>query len=409
MGDRKLATIQRITALEPIPGRDRIVLASILGWKVVVGKGDFSTGDLCVFFEVDSLLPPIPEFEFLRSRCWSEKQQGFRIKTMKLGETYSQGLALPLSILNPPGAGEPIWSNFNEGNDVTEWLGVKKYLNPEELEQERAAVPPHRFERMPSWLRKLLWKTGLFGGHRKRVQVFPSGIYKTDETRLQAMPQILDGMAGKVLYATEKLDGCSATFFARPVNRSLGDRLLGRRRIEFGVCSRNIRLWPGQSELFNKGAYWEMARKHELEQKLSKIVRDFGGEGVAIQGEIIGPGIQGNKYGLSEKRLFVYQIQDLERGAFVDYDMLHWLAGQWGLDLVPDVPLPDSPITSGWGVDEWVLFSQGCSVLNPETPREGLVVRTTEDERAPGLHLPTVAQRLSFKVVNPFFLVKYDL
>ncbi len=402
MSERKLASIQRIDALEPIPGRDRIVLASILGWKTTVGKDDFQVGDLCVYFEVDSLLPVRPEFEFLRKSCWSEKQQGFHIRTMKMGGVYSQGLALPIHTLDlfvDKGDLRLPISHLDIGTDVTDLLGVKKYLTAEELEELRVPPPPKRYEWIPGWLWRLTkrWR-------RPTKRGWPSGIYKTDETRLQSMPGILEQMSGELLYATEKLDGCSATYFIRPKDRSLLDRLLFRKPLEFGVCSRNLRLYPTQKEKHNGGAYWEMAEKYELESKLRKFYKDFSGS-LAIQGEIVGPGIQGNKYGLSERRFFVYQVQS--EGVYAEYSVLKYLTQAWQLEDVPYLELPDFPITDGWSVDEWVVWSRGASVLNPEIPREGIVVRTCEDRR--GERVPTVASRLSFKVINPEFLVKYEL
>lgn len=88
---RKLASIQKIISLEAIPNADKIMKATILGWECVVKKDEFNVGDLCVYIEVDSIVPDKPEFEFLRDRK-------FRVKTIKLRGTLSQGLLLPLSI-----------------------------------------------------------------------------------------------------------------------------------------------------------------------------------------------------------------------------------------------------------------------------------------------------------------------
>ena len=108
---RKLASIQIITDLKPIEGKDRIVLATVLGWSVIVKKDEFNIGDKCIYIEIDSLLPEKPEFEFLRNKK-------FRIKTMKLGNTYSQGIVFPLSIL-------PQNKTYQIGDDVTDILGIK--------------------------------------------------------------------------------------------------------------------------------------------------------------------------------------------------------------------------------------------------------------------------------------------
>lgn len=88
---RKLATIREVSEIRPIEGKDRIALATIDGWHVIVQKSEFNVGDKCVYIEIDSVLPETPWFEFLRSKK-------FRIKTMKMSNVVSQGIAFPLSI-----------------------------------------------------------------------------------------------------------------------------------------------------------------------------------------------------------------------------------------------------------------------------------------------------------------------
>jgi RNA ligase (TIGR02306 family) len=93
---RKLATIERISAINPIPDADAIERATIRGWNVVVKKGEHKVGELVVYCEIDSIMPERPEFEFLRSR-------GFRIRSIRLRNQISQGIIFPLSILNSIG------------------------------------------------------------------------------------------------------------------------------------------------------------------------------------------------------------------------------------------------------------------------------------------------------------------
>jgi len=113
---RKLASIQKIRALTPIEGADAIEMATVLGWQLVVKKGEFQAGGLCVYCEIDSILPARPEFEFLKPR-------GMRIKTIRLRGQISQGICFPLSIL-------PEGSPIEEGADVTEILGIAKWEMP---------------------------------------------------------------------------------------------------------------------------------------------------------------------------------------------------------------------------------------------------------------------------------------
>ena len=88
---RHLASIKNIRELNPISGADKIERAVIDGWDVVVKKGQFNVGDLCVYFETDSILPNTnPNFAFL---------EGKRIKIKRLRGVYSYGIAFPMTIL----------------------------------------------------------------------------------------------------------------------------------------------------------------------------------------------------------------------------------------------------------------------------------------------------------------------
>lgn len=165
--ERKLVSIQTIDELAPIEGADRIMRARVMGWDVVVKKGEFAVGDKCVFFEIDSVLPDGPAWaEFMRVRK-------FRVKTMRLRGVLSQGLALPVAILakDVPAV----------GTDVRDVLGVTKY-EPE----------------LPS--------AGIAGP-------FPARVPKTDEIRLQSALTVLDEIRGHCFVVTVKLDGTSVTFF----------------------------------------------------------------------------------------------------------------------------------------------------------------------------------------------------
>ena len=159
MIERKLASIQEIKEINPIPNADAIEVATILGWKVVIKKADnFKVGDKVVYFEVDSKLPAKPEYEFLAN-------YGYRVKTQKFRGQVSQGLVLPMSIL-PDGV-------YNVGDDVSKLLGVEKYEIP-----------------LP------LSVAGDIMG------TFPGFIEKTDETRIQILGDILPKYNGTKFYAS---------------------------------------------------------------------------------------------------------------------------------------------------------------------------------------------------------------
>lgn len=202
--ERKLVSIQVIDSVAPIEGADQIEQARVMGWTVVIKKGEFRPGDRCVFFEIDSILPDgAPWAEFMRVR-------NFRVKTLKLRGVLSQGLALPVDILQ---GDVP-----DVGTDVRERLGVKKFelVLPDAREMSRA---------------------------------FPTEVPKTDEIRLQSALGVLDEIRGKEFYVATKLDGSSATFY-----RDLEG--------EFMACSRNWAIKPGTNQL------WTVAEKYRLADRL---------------------------------------------------------------------------------------------------------------------------------------------
>jgi len=204
--ERKLVSIQRIDRIDAIAGADQIVKARVMGWDVVVKKGELAAGDLCVFFEIDSLLPDgAPWAEFMRPR-------GFRLKTARLRGVLSQGLALPVSILS---------GEIPEiGTDVRERLGVVKYEPPVSLASDVAGA-------------------------------FPAGVPKTDEIRLQSALGVLDEIRGLSFAVTTKLDGTSTTFHVD------ADGVLS-------ACSRNWSLAKSDS------APWKIAERHRLAEVIPR-------------------------------------------------------------------------------------------------------------------------------------------
>lgn len=355
--ERKLATIQKISDLQQIPDADRIEVATILGWRLVVLKGEFHIGDLCVYCEIDSILPQRPEFEFLRKSCWSPTWNGFRIRTIKLKKQLSQGIAFPLSIL-PTG-------KWKEGVDVTETLGIIKYdpqaREEELLQQRRKHNAFHKFLMSFRFIRYIYKKLG-----GKRTSSWPGFISKTDEERVQNLGWLMPELVGKVLYITEKLDGQSATY--------------AYYKKKFYVCSRNLWL-----PIKNNSNYWKIAEKYDMKNKLQthyKMVK----QSIAIQGEIVGPGVQGNKYNLQELKFYAFNYYNIERQSYSPPE-----CSVEGFPCVPKLRILefDEPPTT----EQFVELSKGKSVIG-DTLREGIVVRTFD-------------KSISFKAVNPDFLEQH--
>jgi RNA ligase (TIGR02306 family) len=327
---RTLASIQRIKALAPIAGADAIEKATVLGWQLVVKKGEFQVGDLAVYCEIDCLMPDRPEFEFLKAR-------GMRIRTIRLRGEISQGICFPLRIL-------PVDIEAVEGTDVTEVIGVEKYEPP-----------------IPASL------SGLMKGG------FPSFIPKTDETRVQVLQDMLDKYAGTLCYVTEKLDGSSVTYY-------LNDG-------EFGVCSRNLELLES-----SENSLWKVARTLQIEEKL----RALGGNH-ALQGEIVGEGIQGNLYKLRGQTVFFFNVFDIDAYRFLDF--AEFEATMTTMEL-QSVPVLDRAYTLVSDIPALVTLGTGHSTLF-KVEREGVVIRPLSEVR-------DIMGRVSFKAISPEFLLKHD-
>lgn len=335
--ERKLASIRKILDLKPIEGADNIELAIVDGWQVVVAKNvEHKVGDFIVYCEIDSFLPIKEEFEFLRKSSYKKmgEVEGFRLRTAKMMGQISQGLILPISVL-----GSKIF--LEEGMDVTEMLGIVKYEPP-----------------IPAEL------AGKVKG------IFPSFIHKTDEIRVQNIPDEYKTYieSNDNFYITEKLDGSSATFY---INNG-----------EFGVCSRNLELLETEGNTF-----WKVARELDLENKMRAKNKNF-----AIQGELIGEGIQGNPYKIKGHTVRFFTAFDIDIQKRFNYaDFLIFMA--WNqLEVVPLLSIrnrTDLPKT----IDELLKFAEGKSSLNEKTEREGIVIRTSDNV-------------ISFKAISNKFLLK---
>ena len=364
---RKLASIKTINDLLPIEGKDRIELAIVDGWQIIVKKGEYKIGDKTVFVEIDSVLPEKPEFEFLRSK-------NFRIKTMKMSGVLSQGICFPISIL-------PKDREYNVEDDVTDIIGIKQYEVTRDIESEAVTnnINNSKFQHP---IFKILFKYSIFRKlllPKKQNKGFPEFIHKTDETRIQNIPNILKNKDIKYV-VREKIDGQSGTFFLKRMPKKW---FWQKQNYDFGVCSRNLRLWNE-----NNSSFWFVAKKYNIKNVLMDLIGDH--EFVAIQGECVASNVQGNKYKVTEPDLYVFNlIYPDGKVQCLDYEVE--FLNKYGLKCCPlvaeDFVLPDT-------VNEMLDYATGKSALY-DTLREGVVLRNYE-------------KNLSFKAVSPEFLIKND-
>ena len=317
---RKLATIRKIDSLLPIEGADAIECAVVGGWKVVVKKGEYNAEDLAVYCEIDSWIPT--ELASFLSKGKEPREfegiKGERLRTVKLRGQLSQGLLLPLE----PTC-ENIVSELFEGLDVSLPLNIVKWEAP--INAQLA---------------------GQVKGN------FPTSIPKTDQERVQNLTkEIKAAFENNLLFElTEKLEGSSMTCY-------LNNK-------EFGVCSRNLDLKRDETN-----SLWKVAIESNIEDKMGIA----GLHNHAIQGEIVGPGIQGNIYKLSKPTFYVFDIYDINKGAYMEPTERQAMVKVLRLNHVPVITIgKDLGIGT---VDELLVWAEGKSVLNEKQEREGIVFK----------------------------------
>jgi RNA ligase (TIGR02306 family) len=246
-----------------------------------------------------------------------------------------------------------------EGTDVTEVLGIVKYEPP-----------------VPAEL------SGKVKGY------FPSFLRKTDEERVQNLTKEYSEWvftSTHQFYASEKLDGSSATFYVK-------DGV-------FGVCSRNLEL--AEPEEFVPGmvmcddgierpkqenTFWKVAREMGIKEKLLST-----GRNICLQGELIGEGVQKNPYKLKGHTVRFYNAFDIDKQERLNFYAFGKLIAELGFESVPIIEAYVLPHT----VDELLKQAEGKSVLNPNTEREGLVIRSYDT-------------KISFKAISNKFLLKNE-
>jgi RNA ligase (TIGR02306 family) len=214
------------------------------------------------------------------------------------------------------------------GDDVTEQLNVVKYHKP---------IPPHL--------------QGIAKGN------FPDFIPKTDELNYQRYPELVQSLVGKPWYMTEKADGSSTTAY--------------RWKGNFGLCSRNLEL-----EKNPDNGYWKVAEKYKLEELLP--------EGIAIQWETCGPGIQSNPMGLKEIDGFLFSAYNIEEKRYCTFNELKKHSIDFGFPMARLIEWGHCFIPNG-------VETRGEGVYSNGKQREGVVIRSQENHG----HAP-----ISFKVIN---------
>lgn len=384
---RALAYTARCGVIKPIEGADNIELMAVNGWNVIVKKGEFKEGDLCVYFEIDSKLPV---------REWSEfmLKKHYKVKTMKLNKfgVISQGLALPTNVFD-------ITIPEEENIDLTEKLDV--VYSVDEDNKRKAEISKYdkmrqrhldlfKKNKLVKWLYKRMWGKRLlfiFLGKKRDTRTWPEWVSKTDEERCQNLPHLFPGDKTEWI-VTEKIDGTSTTFTMKRKGR----------KTDFYVCSRNVCFdKPEKADrcYYESNVYLEMADKYNIEEILTEMLEDHDDvEFITIQGETYGQGIQNRDYGMNYhdfmafNLIFGYKNGEVQR--FNPLEMSTILA--W-YD-IPCVPVVHDCYVLPTTCQELLDYAADDISRIDGGMREGIVLRTKDGKQ-------------SFKAVSNEFLMKY--
>lgn len=342
---RALATIRKISEIKAHPNADAIELAIIDGWQCVVKKDEFVKGQLIVYFEIDSWIPTdiAPFLSKGKSPREFENVRGERLRTIKLRGELSQGLVLSRDVLMLSFISSDLEEMpLNEGTDVTELLGVKKWERP-----------------LAANLR------GVCRGN------FPSFIRKTDQERIQNLiGKILNipELHNDVYEATLKIDGSSCTFY---YNNG-----------QVGVCSRNLDLKTDESNEGN--AFVKMFKQLDMCAKLVAL-----GRNIAIQGELYGVGINGNWEGLPDHRFALFDIWDIDAQSYMAAPERYEICKTLKLEHVPIIYSITGLMDN---LQDFLTFANRPSILNKIA--EGIVFKSLTNPN------------FSFKVINNEYLLQ---
>lgn len=387
---RALAYTARITSVTPIEGADNIELVHVLGWTCIAKIGEFQTGDLCVYFEIDSKLPIADWSAFM-------EKKNYKVKTMKLGKfkVISQGLALPISAFNG------IKIPNKEKEDVTDLLGVTYSV---EEDNKRKANSADKYSGMKARHSKLfknpiiksIMKTAIgrhvlfffFGKKADKKAAFPDWVKKTDEERIENLPWILS--APNEWIGTEKIDGTSTTFTMKRIKKN---------KYDYRVCSRNVAFSDKKTSCYyDTNVYLEMAKKYNIEEVLRKILdSDSNLEYVTLQGETFGGNIQKRNYSTEEhdfrafNLIFGYNHKGYRE--VVRLNPINMTAALAKYN-IPSVPIVVEHYHLPSTIEQLRDFVNSAPSAIDGKIKEGIVFRSYDGSQ-------------SFKCVSPEFLLKY--
>ena len=404
-GERELAYLVKIDNVTPINGYDRVELAHVGGWTVVVGKNEFKAGDTAIYFEIDSQLPEKPPFsdmEFL-------VKKHYKIQTQKMCKSISQGLLMAVNqfpgwevqvdgtVLDNNSGDHGLHTFYGDSRFLTKDLEVtyavaednKRKSNPIDKYKKMAQRHPKLFKKKSvKWLMKRDWGKKLlfffFGKKKDKKTGWPDWVTKTDEERVENMPYIFN--SDELWIATEKIDGSSTTFSLKRNKSFFGPKY------DFYICSRNVVFdKPNKKCFYDTNIYIEMAEKYNIEKKLTTILENHTEwKWITIQGETYGAKVQKRDYNMTDRNFKVFNLVTPDIGRWNSNKMKQFL----GFYDIPCVPILQSSYKLPTSIEELRKFGNSNPSQIDGDMREGVVFRSQDGKK-------------SFKCVSPEFLLKY--
>lgn len=396
-GVRELAYVVKINNILPIEGADRVELACVGGWRIMVKKNQFKVGDYAIYFEIDSKVPEEEPFMFLAPKH-------FKVKTQKYfkGTILSQGLLMSFDDFKDEKGNAPSWvmslearvaaKKEIEHEGLTEVIGVtyaveednKRKAKSDDKYKKMAQRRPNIFKKpWARWMMKREWGRKVmfffFGKKKDKKSGWPNWVSKTDEERVQNMPWILEDKSEWI--ATEKVDGTSTTATYKKT---------GRRKHEYYICSRNVVFdKPDKNCYYDTNVYTEMSEKYHFEEVLADIVEKYNLEWATLQGETYGAGIQKREYGLKGHDFCGFNLIFSDRGRLNSIEAKKIMEKY----NIPWVPIVDEHFILPDTIEELLEIATDKSTIDGGM-REGLVFRSADGTK-------------SFKAVSNEFLMKY--
>jgi len=323
---RKLVTLRRVTEILPIEGADLIELVKIDGWQCIAKKGEFQVGGIGVYFEIDSFLDHTePQFAFLAPRAvkWNGKE-GVRIKTMKMKGQLSQGLLLPMIA----------WPDTAESQGLEDHVTTCMAVYGETLEEINDRMDLATTFGVEKW-EKIDASTGMVSKSN-----WPHFLRKTDQERVQNLPNVFVEYGHEAFQVSQKLDGSSLTAYVVSHDSKYYEPKLDEAGVEvpglfsnYGVCSRNLDLVDTEGN-----AFWAIVKKEQIHEKLLHLMSLYGLKALAIQGEMVGPSIQDNHEKCENgNEFYVYDMFDIEQQRYLHPMWTKSLCDEFGLNHVPIV------------------------------------------------------------------------